>query len=377
MLSVLANNVGIARVLGMDGNGNITEQRFRTSCSNDQLLVAVAELVCKRGENANLNLFVVARDGNKRASLDLKLVDLNVGNGRLELARPVDKLVGAVDESFVVQANKGFLDSSGALRAHGKSLTLPVARSTQAFKLLVNAGTVLVFPLPHFADKLFAAKLVAGNALPGQPLFNNNLRGNAGVIATRVPQRAFATHAMPAGQGVFNGVCQRMSQMQGARDVGWWNDDGKLWLRGVHRLDVVFVLKLWSEETLLLPPRVPCIFNNLRIVRRGHGPRAVLFLPDWRWDIGRGLLRRCFLRCGLFFLALLWLCLLLLGLLLGLFGFKLFLLFEFFLLLFREFLLWVQHRKPTLNLCQVVAGRLPEHRQAGPRSLRVSHLGSN
>lgn len=69
-------------------------------------------LVGKGGDDAKLNLVIVARDAELGALGELHLVDLNLADGRVEGARPVDQPLAAVDQALLMEANKALLDSS-------------------------------------------------------------------------------------------------------------------------------------------------------------------------------------------------------------------------------------------------------------------------
>eukprot|EP00976_Prorocentrum_cordatum_P036864 749838-Prorocentrum_minimum.AAC.10 len=79
------------------------------------------------------------------------------------------------------------------------------------------------------------------------------------IVAIATP----TAHLLPAHDGVLHGVGERVSEMEGARDVGRGDDNDELGLVGA-------VLRL--EELALLPPLVPGRLHNLRVVPAPRPP---------------------------------------------------------------------------------------------------------
>ena len=107
-------------LLGVDTNGNIAEDGFRTGCSYDRILTRffryfvaqVVELVM------------------------LVMIDhLFIGEGSLPLRIPVDHTQTTVDETFVIQVAEHFDHGFGTGLVHRKRGTVPVAGTTEFTKL--------------------------------------------------------------------------------------------------------------------------------------------------------------------------------------------------------------------------------------------------
>ncbi len=122
-------------------------------------------------------------------------------------------------------------------------------------------------PLPDSVEKCLATQVVTCLAFLVDLTFNQHLRGNAGMIATGLPQGLVAEHAMVANQGIHDSVLKRMSHMQRARYIG----------RGDHDA-VGFAISLRSEITALFPDVVPTLFDGFRVVCLVHRDSVLLQL---------------------------------------------------------------------------------------------------
>ena len=76
-----------------------------------------------------------------------------------------------------------------------------------------------VLPLPDALDERFAAEVVAMFALGVELALDHHLRGDAGVVGARLPQRVVAAHAVLARERVHERVLERVAHVQRAGDV--------------------------------------------------------------------------------------------------------------------------------------------------------------
>ena len=74
-------------------------------------------------------------------------------------------------------------------------------------------------PLPDALDERVAADLLARGALAAQLLLDDGLRGDAGVVEARLPERVEAPHAVPADEGVLDRPVEGVAHVQRARHV--------------------------------------------------------------------------------------------------------------------------------------------------------------
>lgn len=117
---------------------------------------------------------------------------LNVGNGRVELAGPVDEAVAAENQPLLVKADKCLRHGPATAWGHGKGLTIPVQPSAKPAQLVVDAAALSLFPLPHTLKEL-------GRCGKRQNRNNNIIAGAISVEATfRESETAVATAATAA-----------------------------------------------------------------------------------------------------------------------------------------------------------------------------------
>ena len=60
---------------------------------------------------------------------------------------------------------------------------------------------------------------MARDAVTFELTLDNNLRGDAGVISARLPQRVGTPHTVVAGQRIHQGLVEAVAHVQGASDV--------------------------------------------------------------------------------------------------------------------------------------------------------------
>ena len=81
-------------------------------------------------------------------------------------------------------------------------------------------------PGPDATDELLAAELAPVGLLALHELaLDDHLRGDAGVIGSRLPQHVAAAHALEAAEHVLQRVVEGMAHVQRAGDVRRRNDD--------------------------------------------------------------------------------------------------------------------------------------------------------
>lgn len=202
-----ADEVRVALVVGVDGDGRVTEHRLGAGRRDDDGGVAVA-----------------VADGDELAVVVLVL-DLDVGDRRQAARAPVDDPLGAVDQLVVVELLEDRLDGLRQALVHREALSRPVDPVAQAAHLAGDLAAGLALPLPDALDERLAAEVVAGLALLGELALDDVLGGDARVVHAGLPQRLVALHALAAGEGVDQRVLEGVPQVEGAGDVGRRDDD--------------------------------------------------------------------------------------------------------------------------------------------------------
>ena len=236
-----ADHVLIARVLGVHRNGGVAEHRLGTGRGDLHAAGTVRQRIADMPEEAVL----------------LHVFDLNVGKGGLAVRTPVDDTLAAVDISLFVQAAERLAHGLGALLVHREALALPVARRAERFELLHDAVAVVLLPVPHTVQELFAAEIEARETLLAELGLHLGLRGDAGVVNARQPQRAVPAHALPADEHVLDRLIERVTQMELAGDVRGRDHDGE-------RLLVRVTLSV--EPAAVRPVAVDLAFHLLGII---------------------------------------------------------------------------------------------------------------
>ena len=109
-------------------------------------------------------------------------------------------------------------DGPRADRVEGEPGPVPVARAAHQPELAEDALLVLVLPGPDPLDEGLAAEVVAGLLLLlEQPLLDDRLGGDAGVVGAGHPEGVVPLHPPPADQDVLERVVQGVAQVQAPR----------------------------------------------------------------------------------------------------------------------------------------------------------------
>ncbi len=145
---------------------------------------------------------------------------LQVADGGATAGAPVDERLAPVGQVRVPQTLEGDPHRPRAAGIHGEALPRPVGAGTKAAHLAADDAARLVHEPPHPLQVALATQRRARLPLLADDLVQHELRGDAGVIDARHPQRVVAAHAVVADQQVLEGHEDRMAVVQGARDVG-------------------------------------------------------------------------------------------------------------------------------------------------------------
>ena len=208
---VLANQVLITLVFRMHGHGRVTEHGFRPGSGNDQVILAILGLraVSQRVTQVPEKAFFFL------------VFNFQIGDGGVQFRVPVHQPLAAIDKSLVVQADKHFLNGFVEAVVHGEAFVVPVHGIAKAADLAGDGAPGVLFPVPDALDEFFPAQIVAGLVLfRSEFALNHHLGGNAGVVGTNRPQCVTALHALEAGEGVHDGVLERVAHVQAAGYVG-------------------------------------------------------------------------------------------------------------------------------------------------------------
>ena len=247
-----ADEVAVAVVVRVDGDGGVRRDRLRAGGGDDDVLAGG----CALGVHDRV------ADVPERARLVL-VVDLDVGDGGAAVDAPIDEALGAVDEAVVVEVLEGGADGELALLVHRERLARPVRRGAQAAVLQGDATAALADELPGALQERLAADVVAGDALARQVALDDGVHGDGGVVDAGLPEGVVAEHAVPAGEGVLDRGGEGVPHVQLTGEVGRRHDDReRLRVRGAPAGGL--------EEATGLPPLVQRDLDRLRLVGGGH-----------------------------------------------------------------------------------------------------------
>ena len=229
-LAQLADDRGIALVRGMDGDRAVAQHRLGPRRGDRDIVARLAQRDIAVG--ILLDIFIGLAAGQRifevpHMAVDVAVLDLEVGNRRLELGIPVDQPLAAVDEAFAIERDEDLDDRLRQALVHGETLARPVAGGTKALELVDDRAAGLRLPLPDLVDEVLAAHRPALDLAFGELALDHHLRGDAGMVHARLPEDVLAAHALEADEDVLKRVVQRVAHVKRAGHVGRRDDDGE------------------------------------------------------------------------------------------------------------------------------------------------------
>ena len=247
--AVLADEVAVALVAGIHGDGGVGEHRLRPHRGDGQHPVGALDRVIDRVERV----------------LDLAVLDLEVGDRRVRARVPVDHVVVAVDVALVVELLEDAVDGLDVALVQREALALVVAGGAEPLVLLDDPRAVLLAPLPDPLDELLAPEVVPRDPFGPQHFLDHRLRRDPRMVGAQDPERVPPPHPVHPHQRVLHRPIQRVPHMQRPGHIGRRNSNREILLRRTLGLRVeVPGLHPFSKD-----PRL-----DLRRVVSGSSPRA-------------------------------------------------------------------------------------------------------
>ena len=117
------------------------------------------------------------------------VLDFKIGNRRPAPRTPVHDVLAAINQPFFIQPDENLAHRARKILVHGEVFAVPVHRRAQPLHLVENGAAVMLLPLPHPLDEFFASQIAALLAFAGQLALDHHLRGDAGMVGARQPQR--------------------------------------------------------------------------------------------------------------------------------------------------------------------------------------------
>ena len=245
-----ADGAAVALVVGVHGDGDVSQDRGRTHRRDGDpgLLAraAVRERVADEREGV----------------VHVLVLYLEIGDRRLVERAPVDDAVGAVDPAALPQAHEERQHGAHVARVHREPLARVVQGGAEPAVLPHDHPARLLEPLPCPLDERLAAEVVPGQALCGELLLDDVLGGDPGVVVAGLPQRPVAAHAVPAHEHVLDRTVQRVPHVQFARHVRGRDADHEALVQARSRAGRI--------EPLFLPQLLPAALDAGRNVELVH-----------------------------------------------------------------------------------------------------------
>src|SRR5919112_5061930 len=197
-LDPATDEVLVALVLGVDDERHVAEHRFRARGEDLGVIFSVGT-----------RTFAVHKGvaDAVETAFHFLVVDFEVRDGRTVVRTPVGDTVAAVDQTFLVQADKCGEDRVHVIIVHGVAEATPVEGGAEPLVLSE-------YLLPRLEGELAAAfdECLASEVPPRLALFAKNLAldnvldGYRGVVDTWKPQCLVAFHPGTPDEGVLYGT---------------------------------------------------------------------------------------------------------------------------------------------------------------------------
>ena len=260
---VLADQMFVALVVGMNHHGGVAQHRFRARGGD--------------GQPTQFTLWSIDEGIKNMPKMAVFFLthDFQIRHGSLEFRIPIHQALAAINQTVFKQPHEYFRHHFRELVVHGEIFQRPIGRGAEAAHLAGDGGAGKLLPLPHFFDELVAAEIVAFDALRFELPLDNDLRCDAGVIGAGQPQGVRAAHAVVTRQRVHDCLIERMAHMQRAGDIGRRQLDAK-------RFGVGF--KTSIEITAGFPVRIPVGFDGLGIKAFGEFGHSVMWMMRLKKD---------------------------------------------------------------------------------------------
>ena len=170
---------------------------------------------------------------------------------------PVDHPGTLVNITFLVHFAENFRDSLIAALIHRETLSVPVAGGTKLLELADDPPAVLLFPVPRTLKELLTPKVMLIDPLLLQFLDDLDLRGNACMVRSRLPERIVPLHSLKTDQNVLHRIVQCMSHMQLPCNI--WRRDHD---RKRFSAPVCLRMKIFLIQPFLIDP----VLQTVRII---------------------------------------------------------------------------------------------------------------
>ena len=138
----------VALVVRVHGHAGVAEHRLRTGGGNDHVVDAADRLLERVAQVPQV-------------TVDVLVLDLDVGQRRRAARAPVDDALALVDQPGLEPVHEHLADGDLVLRVHGEALVVVVAAAAHRLELADDRPAVLAAPVPARLDERLAPHVVA------------------------------------------------------------------------------------------------------------------------------------------------------------------------------------------------------------------------
>ena len=263
MRQALTDQVPVPLVVGVHGDRRVTEHGLDPGGGHHQMRLRVIHRPVPEGD---------------QLTLDVGVLDLEVGDRGLQHRRPVHQPLGLIDQPRVVEALEDGAHRPGQALVHGEAVPTPVDAVTKTPHLRADGAAGLVLPVPHLVDEQFPAEVLLRLTVHRELLLHHALGRDARVVHAGQPQHLVALHALASGEGVHQRVVERVPHVQAAGHVRWRQHDR------IRR----FVARRVGREVARIDPaliQLGLYCGRIPRLREGLHPRALCgFRADGHLD---------------------------------------------------------------------------------------------
>jgi len=216
-----ADEVLIARIIRIDGNGSIAEKGFGTSGADDDFGmfdIGVVIGAAIRGADDLIS------DIPEVAGFVL-VFNFNIGESSLVVRAEINQFLATINHAIVPHFLESFVNAGDDVLVKGESEIIPSTRSTKSTELELHVATLLFDEIPNAGVEFVAGVFKAGMTFFFEGAFVDDPGFKAGVIGARDVPSALATKAVIAGEGIFKGDGEAMADMKVAVGIGGWHDE--------------------------------------------------------------------------------------------------------------------------------------------------------
>jgi hypothetical protein len=234
--AILADEILISFVLGVNCNRSIAKESFGTGGSNLNESSATYEGILDVPEMTIL----------------LYVINLGIRDRGLAMRTPVDDALTAVDETLLIEALENIANSAAAALIKGKALTGPVAGGAHLFELRNDTSAVLLLPSPSALKEAVTAEVFLGKTFLAHRFNDLSLGCNGGMVGAGKPEGAEARHSLVTDENILKSVVKCVAHMELTGDV---------WRGNNYRIMFFAVVDFGGEITLLCPHSVESVFK--------------------------------------------------------------------------------------------------------------------